>query len=194
MHFLPDTDSEDAAAERYWPDGFKEVVRDEVGRVIRGKLNEKSLRRVYLRQYAQKYQVAEFVDRVADMVVIGAENGADEGFGEVYQAFMAESALPEVRLYARQLWPRVFSRKLKNRIYASVFNDFYQDEDFRHAYRVGYARVYQTLDDFTDKVAWLIVAGAENGVDDMLTRLYGAFVKGRALPPARRNPKRLKIW
>lgn len=194
MHFLPDTDNADAIAERYWPDSFKQAVSDEIRSAVRRNLNEKSLRRVYQRHYAQKYGLPEFADRVADVVTIGAENGADEGFGRVYQALMAELALPEVRQYARHLWPHIFSKKLKYRLHAAVFNDYYQDEDLRYAYRVGYVAAYQTFDDFANAVAWLVVAGFENGVDDMLVRLYKAFIRGSVLPPARRNPKRLKVW
>jgi len=33
-----------------------------------------------------------------------------------------------------------------------------------------------------------------NGVDDMLARIYRSFIAAQVLPPARRNPKRLKDW
>ena len=195
MHFLPDTEAEDAAAERYWPDGFKQLVQKEVGRAIRAKLDETSLRHVHKRQYGDKYpELSRFADRIADMVVIGAENGADDGFEAVYRAFMTESPLPDTRTYARYFQPQVFSRELRRRIHQAVASDYSQDDSLQYAYQVGYSKAYNNFDEFIDEVAGLIVGGVVNGVDDTLARIYRSFVNRQALPPARRNPKRLKSW
>ncbi len=195
MHFLPDTEDEDAAAERYWPDSFKQVVQKEVRRAIRARLNEKSLRHVHKRQFLDRYpEPSQFADRLADMVVIGAENGADEGFDAVYRAFMTEAPLPEPRHYARYFWPEVFSQDLERRIHQGVAADYSQDDAFQHAYKVGYTEAYPSFGAFIDEVAQLVVIAVLNGVDDMLGRIYRCFVARRTLPPARRNPKRLKSW
>lgn len=195
MHFLPDTEDEDAAAERYWPDSFKQVVRNEVRRAIRAEFNESSLRHIYKQQHFDKYpELSQFVDRIADMAVVGAENGADDGFDAIYRAFLAESPLPEARQYARYFWPQIFSQKLKGEIHQAVATDYSQDEAFQHAYKVGYAKTYSNFEEFIDEVARLVVAAVVNGVDDMLARIYRSFIATQVLPPARRNPKRLKDW
>jgi len=195
MHFLPDTEEEDAAAERYWPDGFKQVIQKEVRRAIRAKLDERSLRHVHRQAYRDKYrELSQFADRIADMVVIGAENGADDGFDAVYRAFLTESPLPQARHYARRFWPQIFSQELKTRIHLAVANDYSQDDGLQHAYRVGYTKDYYNFDEFIDAMTGLLVAGVMNGVDDMLERIYRSFLATRALPPARRNPRRLKSW
>ena len=30
MHYLPDTEDEDSAAEKFWPEGYKQIIREEV--------------------------------------------------------------------------------------------------------------------------------------------------------------------
>jgi hypothetical protein len=195
MHFLPDTEDEDAAAERYWPDSFKQVIQREVHRAIGTKLNEGSLRHIHKRQYTEIYpELSQFVGRIVDMVVIGAENGADDGFDAIYEAFLTESPLPEARTYARYFWPEIFTNKSRKSIHQAIANDYWQDDAFQHAYKVGYSQVYGNFEEFIDEVAWLVVTAVVNGVDDMLGRIYSSFIARRALPLARRNPKRLKGW
>jgi len=195
MHYLPDTEDEDAAAERYWPDSFKEVIRRELRPAINGKLNERSLGRIYQRQYSQNYaHLDQFVSRILDMAVIGAENGADNGFESLHRSFMDEEPLPEHRPYARYLWPHVFSREMKTKIHQAIMEDYRQDDGFQYAYQAGYTRTYRSFDKFIETGASLVVSATENGLDDMLGRIYKAFMAKLPLPPARRNPKRLKQW
>ena len=128
------------------------------------------------------------------MAVIGAEKGADNGFDAIYQAFLDEKPLPEARPYARYLWPGFFPEMLKQRIHQAIAEDYRQDEEFLYAYKVGYAQRYPGFERFIDEVARLMVFATENGVDDMLAQIYRAFWAMRPLPPARRNPRRLKQY
>jgi hypothetical protein len=134
------------------------------------------------------------VESVINMAVIGAENGADKGFDAVYQAFLDEKPLPEARPYARYLWPHFFSGTLKQRIHQAIADDYRQDEEFQYAYEAGYAQRYPGFERFIDEVARLMVFATENGVDDMLSQIYKAFLAMRQLSPARRNPRRLKQY
>ena len=195
MHYLPDTDEQDAAAERYWPDDFKQVIREEVGRAVRLKLKEQRLLHIYKRQYKDKYADGEqFAKRVAEIVVIGAENGADDGFEMTFKAFLTESRLPEIARYAVYLWPYIFSQQITDRIQNAVALDYRNDETFKYAYKVGYQTEYSKFDDFIDSIAYKITTSVINGTDDALARIYTAFMNYRTLPPARRNPKRLKVY
>ncbi len=199
MHFLPNTLDEDAAGERYWPYGFKPVIREEIAKAIRGELNEQNLWQVYTGKfssiYSKKYpNLKAFIDQIVGLVVIGAENGADYGFETIYKAFLNELPLPEAKPYARFLWPHNFSRELKEKIHRAIVNDYQGDKSFQYAYKVGYAKKFENFPEFIDKIAWLIMAGIENGVDDTLAEIYKSFLANRALPQGRRNPKRLKDW
>jgi hypothetical protein len=195
MHFLPDTDDEDAAAERPWPDNFKKVIRNELPAAFHTAIDEASFKYIYQRSYSSDYRdLDHFVERVINMAVIGAENGADRGFDAVYQAFLDEKPLPEARPYARFLWPHFFSETLKQRIHRAIADDYRQDEEFQYAYEAGYAHRYNGFEEFIDEVARVMLIATENGVDDMLSQIYRAFLAMRPLPPARRNPKRLKQY
>jgi hypothetical protein len=195
MHFLPDTEDDDGTSERYWPDDFKDLIRKMLPPELCKELNETSLLTIYERQYVQDYQdIRHFVDRITETAVIGAENGADEGFESIYKAFLDETPLPFARPYARYLWPDVFSRTMAEAIHRAVVEDYIQDDGFLYAYRVGYSERYDGFDRFIDEAARLVVHAVKNGLDDMLGRVYRAFLSKRPLPPARRNPRRLKQW
>ena len=194
MHFLPDTEEADAVAERYWPDSFKQVIQKELRQALGIKLNGGNLRHIHRRRYQDFPDLEQFTARIADMVVVGAENGADEGFDGIYRAFLTESPLPEARRHARYLWPRVFSPRLRDRIHQAVVADYSRDDALQHAYKAGYTGDYGSFEEFINEAARLVVVGVMNGVDDMLAQIYRSLVNNRPLPPARRRPRRLKGW
>jgi len=192
MHFLPDTEEADAVAERYWPDSFKQVIQKDVRQAIGINPLANGLRHLYRNQDFPDRE--QFTARIADMMVVGAENGADEGFDGIYRAFLTESPLPEARRYARYLWPRLFSPRLRKGIHQAVVADYSRDDAFQHAYKAGYSGDYGSFEEFINEVAQLVVVGAMNGVDNTLAQIYRSLVNNRPLPPARRRPRRLKGW
>jgi hypothetical protein len=199
MHFLPNTLEEDAVGERYWPDGFKQVIREEVSPALRSEFNEQSLGPIYEAKFSDKFpgkypDLKSFIDQVIGLVVIGAENGTDQGFDGIFESFMNESPLPEAKPYARHLWPYIFSVPLKEKIHQAIVKEYRKDKSLQYAYQVGYAAKYRSFAEFVDEIAWIVVAGMESGVDDMLAKIYKSFLANRALPQGRRNPKRLKDW
>lgn len=195
MHFLPDTEDVDAAAESYWPDSFKQVIQKEVGQAARAQLDERSLLYGYHEQNQKRYpELEQFIDRIVTMVVIGAENGADIGFDAIYRAFLAESPLPEIHHYAHYFWPQIFTPDLRQKIHQAVVYDYSQDDAFEYAYKDGYAEAFSNFSEFIDEVGRLMVIAVMKGFDNMLGRIYRSFVSKLDLPPARRNPKRLKSW
>jgi len=205
MHFMPDTEDEDSAAETFWPEGYKRVIREDVRQLIGAEFNDgKGFRHVYRQQHSEKYSdLNQFVSRIADMITIGAENGADDALDEIIDAFLTESPLPEVPRYAGYFWPQTLPQQAKGKLRQVIIDEYSQDDVYTHAYKVGYgcnARnnankgSYRTFDEFINQIARLIVTGAMNGADDMLEAIYGAFVTPHPLPPARRHPRRLKVW
>ena len=196
MHFMPDTEDADSAAETFWPEGFKQVIREDVRQLIGACLNDgKRLRHVYQQRHSEKFtDLNQFVGRIAEMVVIGAENGADDAFDDIITAFLTESSLPEVRRYACYFWPHAFPQGTKKRLRQVIVDEYSQDKVYVHAYKVGYQGSYRHFGEFISRVAQLIVTGAMNGADDMLEVIYRSFVTPCPLPPARRHPRRLKVW
>ncbi len=194
MHFLPDTEEADAVAERYWPDSFKQVIQKDIRQVLGINPLANGLRHLYQRRCRDFPDLEQFIATIADMVVVGAENGADEGFDGIYRAFLTESPLPEARRHARYLWPRLFSPRLRERIHQAVVADYSRDDTFQYAYKAGYTGDYGSFEEFINEAARLVVVGAMNGVDNTLAQIYRSLVNNRPLPPPRRRPRRLKGW
>ncbi len=203
---MPDTEDADSAAETFWPEGYKQVIREDARQLIGAQLNDgkKRLRHIYQQRYSEKYtDLNQFAGKIADMIAIGTENGADDAFDDIIASFWTESPLPEVRRYARYLWPQSLPQKVKKRLQQVIVDEYSQDDVYTHAYKVGYgcnARdnankgSYRTFDEFISQVALTVVTGAMNGADDMLEAIYRSFMTLYPLPPARRHPRRLKSW
>jgi hypothetical protein len=196
MHFMPDTEDADSAAEKFWPEGYKQVIRQDFRQAVAAKFNAgRKLRHVYQQQYSEKFAgLDEFVSKIADMIAIGAENGADNAFDEIMEAFLVEAPLPEGRRYARYFEPKSFSRSIKNNLAQIVIDEYSQDNVYQHAYESYYQRKLPSFDEFIAQVAQTVVIGAMNEADDMLEAIYRSFMASRPLPPARRYPRRLKLW
>ncbi len=196
MHFMPDTEDEDAAAETFWPEGYKQVIREDVRRAIAGQLDDgQSLKSIYEREYTGEYgSLSEFTGRLADMVAIGAENGADDIFDDIVVSFLREAPLPPERPYARYILPGVISAEAKEKLRESIVTEYSNDNIYVYAYGVGYKGRFPAFDDYIKHIARMVTTGAERGADDMLGAIYRSFLWSARLPPARRRPRRLKTW
>jgi len=193
---MPDTEDEDSASETFWPEGHKQVIREDFRQLIGARVNNgKKLKHVYQQRYSQKFtDLNLYANKIADMVTIAAENGADDAFEDIISAFLTESPLPEVRRYARYFWPRVFPEKAKQRLRQIIIDEYSQDNVYSYAYKVGYEGKYRSFDEYINQVAEIVVTGVINGADDILEAIYRSFTPLCPLPPARRHPRRLKMW
>ena len=196
MHYMPDTEDEDSAAETFWPEGYKQVIREDVRQVIGAQLNDKKrFSHIYQRGYGEKYpDYGQFLNKIADMVTIGAENGADDSFDDIIDSFLAEAVLPAVRRHVRYFWPQALNPAVKKRLQRIIVDEYGQDDVYSFAYRIGYKNDYPSFNAYINQVAELVVTGAINGADDMLEAIYKSFATLNPLPPARRHPRRLKTW
>lgn len=194
MHYLPDTEDEDSAAETFWPEGYKQVIREDVPRAISNQFHVKNqFRRVYQMGYSEKYPShSQFLDRIADMVAIAAENGADDAFDDILDAFLEEAALPDIRKYACYAWPEAFPQAVRKRLEQIIVNEYGQDDVYKFSYKVGYKDDFHTFDEYLRQVSQIVLTGAMNGATDMLEAIYRCFRNLSPLPPARRHPRRLK--
>ena len=191
-----DTEDADSTAETFWPEGYKRVIREDVRQRVDAQLSErKRLRHIYQQRYAERYTALnQFLGKIADMIAIGAENGADDAFEELMEAFLVEAPLPEGRKYTNYFWPQAFSRIIKNRLAQVIADEYSQDNVYQHAYDSYYQRKFRSFDEFIDQTAQIVETGTMNGADDMLEEIYRSFVTPHPLPPARRHPRRLKLW
>jgi len=195
MHYLPDTNDEESLQERYWPDSYKQVIREVVGGTAATRFKSSSLKSVYQCYYKDSFKDLEaFRMNLVNAAVIGAENGADEGFELVYSAFLKETSLPEVYPRTGTIWPFRISVKDRRRIHKAIVEDYLADDGFNYAYRDGYMKQFSLFSGFINAVAGLLVASAVEGINITLERHYEAFFHGFPLPVMRRNPKRLKTW
>lgn len=196
MHYIPDTEEEDSAAETFWPEGYKQVIREDVRQAVSDRLNDdKQFKRVYRRGYSEKYPGhSEFLGRIADMVTIAAENGADDAFDEIVDAFLDEAALPERRGYARYSCPEAVPQHVRERMEQVIVDEYRQDSVYIFSYKIGYKDDYPTFEEYLRQVAQLVITGAMNGANDMLEAIYQSLRNLSPLPPARRHPRRLKTW
>ena len=196
MHFMPDTEDEDSAAERFWPEGYKQVIRDDVRQSVGVRIKDgRRYRHIYQQRFSEEFtDLNQFVGRIADMIVIGAENGADDAFEELMEAFLVEAPLPEARRYARYFWPQALSQRVKKRLQQVIVDEYSQDNIYRHAYDSYYQGKFRSFNEYIIQVARSVVTGAMNDADDMVAAISRSFLTPHPLPLARRYPRRLKLW
>lgn len=196
MHFMPDTEDEDSAAETFWPEGYKQVIRDGVPPIVRETvLREKPFASIYEQGYKERFaDHAEFLGKLADIVGAGTENGADNAFDDIIHSFLKELPLPPLRAYAHLAEPPALSDELKQQLRQSVTDEYGRDNIYVYAYGVGYKQTFPTFEDYIARVAEIVVTGAMNGASDTLEATYRALFRQAPLPPVRRHPRRLKMW
>jgi len=196
MHFMPDTEDEDSAAETFWPEGYKQVIREKVPASVRAELSkEKPFVEVYERLYKNRFSDHEqFLEKLADMVAVGAENGADDAFDDIVHSFLKELPLPSIRAYAYYAWPAPVTPEIAAELKSSVIAEYSKDNIYVYAYGVGYTKTFPNFDDYIRFVADLVATGARKGANDVVENVYRSFLKGAPIMPVRRHPRRLKVW
>jgi hypothetical protein len=196
MHFMPDTEDADSAAETFWPEGYKQIIRVDVPILVREELvREKPFANVYEQGYKAKFiDHAQFLEKITDMVAVGAENGADNAFDTIVDAFLTEAPLPQLRVYARYIQTSTLSEELKQKLKQNIMEEYGRDNVYIHAYKVGYTKRYSSFSEYINQIADLVVTGTMNGANDILENMYHSFMKLSPIIPARRHPRRLKMW
>jgi hypothetical protein len=193
MHDMPDTDEADAAAERYWPEEYKWVIKTDLKKAVEGTIQgARAFSRIYQRVYSDQFDRYEtFIHHLAEGVAIGSENGVDEILEEIQGTFLGNRPLPEKRLYAVYFWPQPFDEGLKNTLHREAFEEFGTHHIYKHIHE-DHSNGRQSFDEFIDGLARLVVVGATNGADKAIGDIYQAFLFGAPLPHFRRRPRRVR--
>ena len=196
MHFMPDTEDEDSAAETFWPEGYKQIIREDVPILVRKELlKEKPFASVYEQGYKAKFlDHTQFLEKIVDMVAVGAENGADDSFDTIIDAFLTEASLPQLRAYAHYTPLLTLTEELKQKLKENIIVEYSKDNVYIHAYKVGYTKRYSSFDEYINNIANLIIIGTMNGANDVLENMYHSFMRLAPIIPVRRHPRRLKMW
>jgi hypothetical protein len=193
MHEMPDTEGVDAASERFWPEGYKERIRQVVTQRVVDRLSEAcAFEKVYENHYTTALEsYPRFVERVAEIVTIGAENGTDGAFGEIHWAMRRGLDPPLARVRARYLWPEPFDEELKEELRDEITAEYRESHALEHLHEDHYLGKLE-FEEFIGRAAELLVVGGINGADDSLAAVYRAMLAGSPLPPARRRPRRIQ--
>jgi hypothetical protein len=193
MHDMPDTDEADAAAERYWPEEYKWVIKTDLRRSFESALQGTgAFSGIYQKYYQDLFNgFVPFTQRLSEMVAIGSENGVDEMLEEIHRTFRRNIPLPEKRLYAVYFWPEPFTQELQDTLHREVFEEFRTHHSYQHIHE-DHFNGRQSFDEFIDCLARLVVVGAMNGADKAIGDIYQAFLFGAPLPHFRRRPRRVR--
>jgi len=197
MHDIPDTEEADAAAERYWPDGFKHLIRERLGNDFKDTVLKNSVpgedlfNSFFEKHYAEKFSDYDhFLKRLCETVVIGAENGADEAFNEIYEVMYHGLRLSKPLEYAKYFQPEPFTVKLREEVCDKIIGEYGELHAYEHFYEDRYSDV--PFSEFMREVGEFVVSGAVKGADRSLEKIYQAFMFGSPLTVFRRHPRRVR--
>jgi len=196
MHFMPDTEDQDSAAETFWPEGYKLVVRENAPSFFTSALlKENPFVTIYERDYQAAFpDYPMFLEKLADMLSIGLENGADNGFDEIIDSFLKEAPLPRLRPYAHYFPVALLGTEIKEKLSAIISTEYSRDNVYVYAYGVGYKKIFPNFDIYIARISELVVGAAQNAANDTLENIFRNFYLRAPLPPVRRHPRRLKMW
>ncbi len=126
MHFMPDTEDEDSAAETFWPEGYKQFIREIAPSFYKIALTQdKPFLPVYERDYKGRYpDYGEFIAKLADILAVSLDNGADNAFDDIVNSFLKEAPLPQVRAYARYFPAAILNAEIKDKLHKVIITSF----------------------------------------------------------------------
>lgn len=195
MHDIPNTEDTDAEAEKFWPEGYKSLIRDELKLTLaKILLQTDSFRGIYRQRFAGQYKDLEhFLIRLAGMIAIGAENGADEAFDELIRVRIGSKPHLEIRSPACYLLENGLPFEFRKKLHKAILDEYSKDHGLEHLYQDFYSHRWKDYPSFLAFMAELVVFRAARGADEMFHQILGTFIIPRPLPPARRYSRRVKI-
>ena len=162
-------------------------------RVVDGLSEAGAFERVWERHYTtalESYQ--SFVERVAEIVTIGAENGTDGAFGEIQSAMRRGLDPPLARVRVRYLWPEPFDEELKTELRHEITAEYRESPRPRTPSRgplSGQTRI-RGFHRAGPPSCWSWAASTAPTTG--LATIYRALLDGSPLPTARRRPRRIQ--
>ncbi|MFC1821748.1 hypothetical protein ACFL9T_03510 [Thermodesulfobacteriota bacterium] len=192
MHEVLDTETSDSADEMFWPQDFKLYLRGPFREVVLGWLREQN---VFHKIHEQKSpeDSDQFLERLADKIIIGAENGADDAFGLIHRSLPREAVFPSITEWVESISGReIFSDQVRKDIKKAITDEYSQEHLYEHIYEDFCQEDFPSFADFIRDVSACAVTGIINGVEGMLMKMMQAFIFDIPLPPARRYPKPIK--
>jgi len=194
MHDYIDTERTDCQEERYWADNFKSVIKAELKQSINRWIDNK--KRFFIRAFAESYiadykSYRHFVGDISSQMIIGAENGADETFEELYGIMITGGNLTgpaKVEEYTDIFPPRTVTR-----IFDEIRKDYLDEHELEHIYSSHYKKEFAAYDMFINFLASLILNGVIRGTEEAAKAIYRSLCIGEQLPRLKRKVKPIKI-
>lgn len=192
MHEVPDTEAVDAAEETFWPQTFKWMLRSEFKSTVITWIKDQHIFNK-LAEPKPKEDREFFIEMMADKLVIGAENGADEAFEVIHKAFSTGQDLPCLVEWAgnitgEALFPDPVRMDLQNKI----AEEYSKEHIYEHIFEDYYVDTYPGFEDFIETVSQSAVIGIINGTERMCRKMVQSYFFKIPLPPARRHPRAIK--
>lgn len=193
MHEVINTETIDAADELFWPQKYKHILRSVVKSDLINWLRTQNIAiKIYERDPNQSFEM--FLEHLAEKIVIGSENGADDAFEKVHGAFNQGMELPHIPQWTNNVLENViFSNEVRCKIKNSIIDEYSLEHLYEHFYQDYYMDKYPTFDLFVEKVSEVAMSGLVNGAEKILQKIIRSFGQGLPLPPARRYPRYLKV-
>ena len=193
MHDILDTETTDAANESFWPEKFKGFLRDEFKRVVITWLRLQNIfHKIHEKQADETYDI--FTERLADKIIISAENGADEAFVRIHKSLSHGSPLPCLFEWSESVLAQdIFTDEVRSTLLETLMEEYGREHLYEHIFIDFYGGDYISFKDFTKTVSEYVLAGIINGTEYMFIKMMRSYIFHFPLPPARRNPRLIKM-
>lgn len=196
MHELIDTELTDAYEEIFWSEDFKYEIR-EAKPILASKVFGRSelCRQIFVKPRLGFTTWESFINSLADLVIIGAENGADMMFDHLLACLGRGEILPS--LLVPPAAPVVVECFPLDRILLSLEHGYRHEHVLEHVYEDYYTRLYPDFTQFTQKISDMMLVGITDQASKTIDQIFLQLETTGNLPRLRRQPKRVKtatVW
>ncbi len=192
MHEVLDTETVDAAQELFWPQSFKWILRSEFKSAVIDWIKHQNIFKKLADQKPEEDRDF-FIEMLADKMVIGGENGADDAFEVIHKTFSQGRPIPCMVEWVENITGKeLFTEDVRMNIQKKIVEEYSNEHLYEHIFEDFYMNTYSGFADFIEAVSKLAVTGIINGLENKYRKIVQSYLYGIPLPPARRHPQAIK--
>jgi hypothetical protein len=192
MHEVLDTETVDATEELFWPQQFKWILRSEFKSALIDWIKHQNIIKKLADQKPEEDRDF-FIEVLADKIIIGGENGADDAFEMVHKAFSYGRQLPCMVEWVENITGKeFFTENVRMNIQNMIADEYSCEHLYEHIFEDYYMDRYSGFADFIEAVSKFAVTGIINGTENQYRKIIQSFIYNIPLPPARRHPMAIK--